>query len=278
MVTDREKLLEALVPLAMQARKIILEVYTTNFHVEDKGGNDPVTIADQRANEFLCEGIAKLTPGIPIVAEESAKERYQTYTTAPEAFFVDPLDGTREFVAKNGEFVVMIGFAEQGRATAGLMLAPTTGLLWIGSIGHGAEERNLDGHRRTLRLSEVTSIADARAVISRHRRPDRLLTFLETFPPRQVIPLGSGGLKGAAVARGDADLFLQIGGAGSLWDTCAPEAILRAAGGLMTHPNGEQIDYQGALVIEDGLVAAAPPLHRTVIEAIRSMDHGVALP
>ncbi|RYE94015.1 MAG: 3'(2'),5'-bisphosphate nucleotidase CysQ, partial [Myxococcales bacterium] len=117
---DRSALVEALVPLARRAAELILEVYATPFEVIDKGGDDPVTLADRRANALLCEGIEALFPGVPLVAEESDPATFTRYTSAPEAFFIDPLDGTREFVARNGEFVVMVGFAEHGRATAGL--------------------------------------------------------------------------------------------------------------------------------------------------------------
>jgi len=266
MVNDKIQLFSALAPLAQRARQIILDVYATEFRVDDKGGNDPVTIADKRVNALLCEEIPKIAPGVPTVAEESAEEEYSGYTRASAAFFVDPLDGTREFVARNGEFVVMIGLAEEGRAIAGLILAPTTGLLWTGVVGHGAEEHAPDGSRRPLRLGPgPSSLAEARLVASRSRRSPELEAFLGRNPPRELQILGSAGLKGAAVARGQADLYLQFGGAGSLWDACAPDAIVRAAGGLYTHLRGAPVDYRGPLDIEDGVVVAAPDLHASTL-------------
>jgi 3'(2'), 5'-bisphosphate nucleotidase len=271
MVNEKQRLLDALIPLAQRARRIILEVYATEFRVDDKGGNDPVTVADKRVNALLCEEIPKLAPGVPIVAEESAEGDYAGYTGAPESFFVDPLDGTREFVARNGEFVIMIGLAEQGRASAGLLLAPTSGLLWTGVVGVGAEEHAEDGSRRPLRMSDtITTLAGARLVASRSRRSPALQAFLDENPPRELLILGSAGLKGAAVARGQADLYLQFGGAGSLWDTCAPEAIVRAAGGLYSHLQGEPVDYRGPLDIEDGVVVAAPRLHGATLALLRN--------
>ncbi|MCS6900582.1 MAG: 3'(2'),5'-bisphosphate nucleotidase CysQ [Myxococcales bacterium] len=270
MVNEKIQLLSALIPLAQRARQIILEVYATEFCVDDKGGNDPVTIADRRVNALLCEELAKITPGVPIVAEESAEEEYADYISASAAFFVDPLDGTREFVARNGEFAVMIGLAEEGRAVAGLILAPTSGLLWTGVVGQGAEEHAPDGSRRPLRLhGGPSSLAEARLVVSRSRRSPELQAFLARNPPGELQILGSAGLKGAAVARGQSDLYLQFGGAGSLWDACAPDAIVRAAGGLYTHLDGASINYRGALEIEDGVLVAAPGLHASTLGLLR---------
>ncbi|MCU0657864.1 MAG: 3'(2'),5'-bisphosphate nucleotidase CysQ [Polyangiaceae bacterium] len=268
MVNETNALLSALIPLARRAGQLILEVYATDFQVHDKGGNDPVTVADRRVNALLCEELARLAPGVPIVAEESAETDYDGYPSAPEAFFVDPLDGTREFVARNGEFVVMIGFARHGKATAGVILAPTTGLLWAGGEGAPAFELAADDARRPLQVSAVSSMTQARVVVSRSRRAPELQSFLDRHPPAELRPLGSAGLKGVAVARDQADLYLQLGGAGCLWDTCAPDAIVHAAGGRYSHPHGGSIDYRGALEIEDGVVGASAGLHGRVIEAL----------
>jgi 3'(2'), 5'-bisphosphate nucleotidase len=116
----------------------------------------------------------------------------------------------------------------------------------------------------------ITTLADARLVASRSRRSPALQAFLDENPPRELLILGSAGLKGAAVARGQADLYLQFGGAGSLWDTCAPEAIVRAAGGLYSHLQGEPVDYRGPLDIEDGVVVAAPRLHGATLALLRN--------
>lgn len=268
MVTDHKSAVEALIPLVRQAAQLILEVYATDFQVTDKGGNDPVTVADKRANELLCEGISRLFPGVPIVAEESPEDSYQAYHQAPEAFFVDPLDGTREFVARNGQFVVMVGLAQQGRPTAGLVLAPTQGLLWTGALGHGAHEHRPDGSITPLHVpDQAASLTEARVVVSRSRQAPSLRALLERLPPRELLVLGSAGIKAAAVARGQADAYIQFEGAGCLWDACAPEAIITAAGGLYSDDRGALIDYRGALEIESGVIVAAPRLHASLVQA-----------
>jgi 3'(2'), 5'-bisphosphate nucleotidase len=267
MSTELASLLDALVPLARQAGELILEVYGTDFAVIDKGHDDPVTLADRRANALICESLARLCPGVPLVAEESDPSTYAGYPDAPEAFFVDPLDGTREFVARNGEFVVMIGLARAGRAVAGVVLAPVTGRLWVGAEGVGAHELSRSGERRPLHVNNVGAISGARLVVSRSRRSEQLDRLIAANPPREVIPRGSAGLKAIAVASGEADAYLQLSGAGCLWDTCAPEAIARAAGATFSHADGTPISYRSHELPVSSVLAAPPALHDLLLQA-----------
>jgi 3'(2'), 5'-bisphosphate nucleotidase len=271
MSTELSSLLDALIPLARQAGELILDVYATNFAVIDKGHDDPVTLADRRANTLICESLARLCPGVPVVAEESEKSAYAGYEEAPEAFFVDPLDGTREFVARNGEFVVMIGLARAGRAVAGVVLAPVTGLLWAGAEGVGAYELSRNGERRPLRVNGVSQISEARLMVSRSRRSELLERLVATSAPREVVLRGSAGLKAIAVASGEADAYVQLSGAGCLWDTCAPEAIARAAGATFTQADGTPISYRSRELPVTSVLTAAPALHEALLAAVRRL-------
>lgn len=269
MLSDLSGLLDALTPLVRRAASLVLEVYATDFQVTDKGGNDPVTVADRNANALLTEGLAQLFPGVPVVAEESDASSYVDYTKAAEAFYVDPLDGTREFVSRNGEFVVMVGLARQGRAVAGLVMSPTTGQIWGGAEGHGAYEESSDGARRPLRLDgTVASLEEARLVVSRSRRSPALDALIQQTPPRELIAMGSAGLKATSVARGFADAYVQLDGAGCLWDACAPAAIVTAAGGRYTDAHGEAIDHRGPIALSRGIVAASPRLHEHLLRRL----------
>lgn len=268
MSNELSSLLASLVPLARQAGELILEVYGTDFAVLDKGHDDPVTQADKRANALICEALATLCPGVPVVAEESEKAAYAGHEKAPEVFFVDPLDGTREFVARNGEFVVMIGLARAGKAVAGVVLAPVTGLLWAGAEGVGAYELSRSGERRPLRVNEVSSIGQARLMVSRSRRSAQLDRLVAQSPPREVVLRGSAGLKAIAVASGEADAYVQLSGAGCLWDTCAPEAIARAAGARFTQADGAPISYRSEELPVQSVLAASPALHEALLGAI----------
>ncbi len=265
----RGPLLETLCDLVEQAGRLVLEVYGTDFAVADKGPGDHVTEADRRANAFLCAALAERFAGVPVVAEESDPASYAGFSRAEAAFFVDPLDGTREFVARNGEFVVMVGLAEGGRAAAGAICAPTRGLTWAGAPGFGAYERGGPGGPRPIAVGPCASPAEARLVVSRSRRGERLEAALAAIGPREVRPLGSAGLKAAAVAGGEADACVQLGRAGSLWDLCAPEALVRGAGGLYTDAAGAPLAYdREALEHNGGIILAGGRLHAALVSAL----------
>ncbi len=270
-----ESLLETLDRVAREAAVVIREVYRTNFDVEFKGPEDPVTLADRRANELICTRLAALFPGVPIVAEESEPESFAGYRNSEEIFFVDPLDGTREFVAKNGEFVVMIGFVSGPRALAGVIHAPESGISWLGQVGAGAYRVEASGTREPIAVSETPTLSEARVVGSRSHRNPALERALASLSARELIALGSAGLKAAAVARGAADAYVAPHYAGMRWDACASDAIVTAAGGKLTNVDGEYFDYRTEDLGNDrGIIASNGRFHDLVLErlaAVRSV-------
>lgn len=265
--------LDEVLSIAGEAAAIVMQVYAAPFDVDYKGENDPVTLADRLANERICARLARAFPGVPVVAEESDPSTFAAAAGADAAWFVDPVDGTREFVAKNGEFCVMIGLARNGAATMGVVVCPAIGRTFAGVVGDAAWEIAADGARRRLRVSAVDSMQDARIVVSRSHRPASLDAALATFAPREVKTVGSAGIKAALVAAGEADVYLQPGKAGKRWDACAPEAIVRAAGGVFTDTRGEAFDY-ASRAIENafGLVATNASLAVVARAPFRSAD------
>jgi len=260
--------LEPLIRIAGEAASLVLEVYETPFSVDFKGPKDPVTAADRGANELICRKLAEAYPGIPVVAEESDPESFAGYQTATRIFFVDPLDGTAEFVGRNGEFVVMIGLVESDRAVAGVIVAPAQDRAWAAHVGSGAWELSGAG-RRPILVSDVDSLDQARIVSSRSHRSEALDRALSLLRGRNLVPLGSAGLKGAAIARGDAEIYVGTGHAGKRWDACAVDAIVTAAGGRFTDMHGDPIDYRSESLVNDrGLVAANDALHARVVETL----------
>jgi 3'(2'), 5'-bisphosphate nucleotidase len=258
-VTTRE--IDEVLAIANDAAALIMGVYATAFDVDYKGPNDPVTTADRQANDLICERLTRAFPGVPIVAEESDPSTFAAGFAAPEAWFVDPLDGTREFVEKNGEFCVMIGLARAGRASLGVLVCPAIARTFLGEVGGAAHEVARDGSRRALHVSETASMKDARIVVSRSRRSPALDAALVTLAPREVSPIGSSGIKAAYVATGEADVYLQPGVAGKRWDACGPEAIVRAAGGVFTDVRGVPFEYSsGELENAFGLLATGSRL------------------
>ena len=267
---DRRGAAEAALSAAREAAQLIMRVYAQPFTVEYKIGDDPVTRADREANALICERLARAFPGVPIVAEESDPGTYAGFTRASETWFVDPLDGTREFVAKNGEFVVMIGLAEKGRATLGVIVIPVSGRAFVGIAGDGAWEVASDGSRTPIRVSTRDSVEGASFVVSRSRQPDRVKALAASMGAREAVPRGSSGLKGVLVATGVHDVYLQPGNAGMRWDACATEALVCAAGGACTQTDGSPFDYAvDALLNTGGLVATNGALHDRVVSALR---------
>ncbi|HEU4577028.1 MAG TPA: 3'(2'),5'-bisphosphate nucleotidase CysQ [Polyangiaceae bacterium] len=263
--------LDAVCAIAQDAGQIIRQIYANEFRVEYKSPGDPVTEADRSANQLICERLLARFPDAAIVAEESPEDAYVGYRSAERVFFVDPLDGTREFVARNGQFVVMIGLLVEHLVTLGAVYAPATGTLWFGERGLGAYRRDSDGSERAIHVGEVAQPSAARITISRSRRSEPLNEALRRIAPRQVTPMGSAGLKGSQVAEAAADAYLAIGAAGKHWDACAMEALVIAAGGCVSDARGEPLDYRAeSMEIEHGLLAANPGLHRALLDRLAS--------
>jgi 3'(2'), 5'-bisphosphate nucleotidase len=260
--------------VAREAAALIMDVYARPFDVDFKIGDDPVTRADREANTHICERLLREFPGLPVVAEESDPATYAGYAAANAAWFVDPLDGTREFVARNGQFAVMIGLAEQGRATLGAIVAPAWGRALVGVVGEGAWEVSADGVATPVHVSSRPSLAGASVVVSRSRTPDGMAAFLASIGAAPPIPHGSSGLKGVLVATGAHDVYLHPGNAGMRWDACATEALVKAAGGECTDADGKPFDYRSAsLENSRGMVATNGRVHAALLEALR---HAVA--
>jgi 3'(2'), 5'-bisphosphate nucleotidase len=261
--------------IARAAADIVMEVYAAPFTVTMKGPGDPVTVADQRANDLLCREIAASFPGDAIVAEEDAPrsaEEMRGLVARERVFFVDPLDGTREFAARRPEFSVMIGMAVRGRATLGVLVLPVTGEVLAGDArapGTAWIEAK-DGARAPLRVSEERDASRSRLMVSRSRRPSLIEPLAKRLGIATVIPCGSVGVKVARVAMQAADLYVHSGGGIKSWDLCGPEAVLIAAGGRVTTLAGEPVDYGGELTHFLGFVGSNGALHETVLAAIKA--------
>jgi 3'(2'), 5'-bisphosphate nucleotidase len=262
-------LLGTLDAIAREAAELILRVYATNFTVDFKAPRDPVTEADRQANELICERLSKRFPNVPIVAEESEPETFVGYREAERIFFVDPLDGTREFVARNGEFVVMIGYVDGERATASVIHAPVSGISWLGELGNGAYQVEADGSQKPISVSAVSTLGEARIVGSRSHRNPALEQALASLGARELVALGSAGLKASVVAHGEADAYVAPHYAGKRWDACAADALISAAGGKLTDSRGDLFDYRSERLDNDrGVVATNGQFHDLIIEKL----------
>ncbi len=265
-------LVSELLSVAREAATVINDVYAQAFSVEYKRPGDPVTLADTRANELICARLAARYPHTPVVAEESNPSRFAGYRSSRRVFFVDPLDGTREFVGRKGQFVVMIGLLDGDRPYAGLILAPTSGTAWAGVVGAGAWRIDRGGASGPIRVSSETELSQAHVVLSRSHRGALARRGADALGVAGAELVGSAGLKSAMVADGSADGYVAPQGKGMRWDACAAEALITSAGGRFTNWRGALIDYRGeSLVNEHGVLASNAALHDRLLERLAEL-------
>jgi 3'(2'), 5'-bisphosphate nucleotidase len=273
MKPDRE--LEELLRIARLAAACVAEVYATPFTVELKGPGDPVTLADRRANDLICAALAQSFPGDAVIAEESVPEsaaEVARLVAHERVFFVDPLDGTREFADRNGEFAVMIGLAVRGRAEAGVLVLPEGGLALVGRVSGSAFAEEATGARRPLAVSAVRDPREARLLVSRSHRPAIVAPLSEGLGITRVVPCGSVGVKISRIVTGGGDLYVHGGAGCKRWDSCAPEAVLVAAGGRVSDLAGAPLAYASPeLALGGGLVASNGALHDAVVAVTRGL-------
>jgi 3'(2'), 5'-bisphosphate nucleotidase len=236
---QREAWLEGLERIANEAGALILQVYGTDFAVRGKEDQSPVTEADERAERLIVPALQALAPGVPVVAEEAVAAGH--VPDVGELFWlVDPLDGTKEFISRNGEFTVNIALVHAGRPVLGVVFAPALGRMFLGDVGRGAWIQDATS-RREIRCRPVPE-AGLTVVASRsHGDAAALDAFLAG---RKVAALANAGssLKLCLVAAGEADLYPRLGRTME-WDIAAGHAVLSAAGGGVRDLKGQPLRY-----------------------------------
>jgi 3'(2'), 5'-bisphosphate nucleotidase len=218
----------------------VLDVYAGGFEVESKGDGSPVTEADRRSEQILLSGLERLSPGVPVIAEESAGDLVGR--SAPPLFWlVDPLDGTKEFISRNGEFTVNVALIEEGVPVLGLVLAPALGRLYTAAPGlRPAVEDDLSGRREIA--ARFVPDEGATVVSSRsHGDAEALARFTAGRKIAASVTAGSS-LKFCVVAAGEADIYPRFGRTME-WDTAAGHAVLLAAGGRVEDLEGRPLRY-----------------------------------
>ena len=233
-------LIEPVVGLAIEAGAAILEVYATDFDVQSKDDTSPLTQADLASHKCIAAGLAKLSPEIPVISEESGLPAFAERSQWSRYWLIDPLDGTKEFVNRNGEFTVNIAFIEDGRPVLGVVHVPVQDKTYIGCEGFGAERRDGRASARKIRVRE-TSSSPVRIVGSRSHRGSSLDAFLEKVGETDMVPMGSS-LKFCTVAEGNADVYPRLGPT-SEWDTAAAQAVVEQAGGAVLELDGKPLTY-----------------------------------
>ena len=230
----RTLLLAQMVEIARNAGALIMRHYAGDSERRHKADQSPVTAADEEAEILILDGLHAAAPGTPVIAEESAAAGKLPDIAGGFFFLVDPLDGTKEFLNKNGEFTVNIALIERGMPTAGVVFAPAVGRLFWGSSAGAFEET----HGRTRQIQTRAAPKEGMIAIASRSHRDRLTDeYLAHYPIANLIAAGSS-LKFCVIAAGEADLYPRHGPTME-WDTGAGDAVLRAAGGRVTRLDGK---------------------------------------
>jgi 3'(2'), 5'-bisphosphate nucleotidase len=237
---ELEGLLPAVVEIARLAGKQILTVYETDFDVRMKDDESPLTAADLAAHETILTKLAELTPDIPVLSEESREISYQVRAGWSRYWLVDPLDGTREFVNRSGEFTVNIALIEGHRPILGAVHVPVSGRDYYAAVGAGAWRQDAEAAPVEINVSQRCH-RPVRVVGSKSHRGASLDAFLARLEEYELVAIGSS-LKICLVAEGSADIYPRLGPT-SEWDTAAAQTVVECAGGKLTDIGGEPLLY-----------------------------------
>ncbi len=268
-MADLTHLLVPVIDISRQAAMAIMDVYEgEDFGVEHKSDNSPLTKADLASHRKIVDGLKKLTPDWPILSEESAEIGWETRKNWQRYWLVDPLDGTKEFIKRNGEFTVNIALIENHRSILSVVLAPVLATVWFAAEAFGsrrAQMKDLSAHINTLDQLGSKPIHTRKPtpenpviVASRSHVNEALQAYLDKLPEHQRLACGSS-LKFCRVAEGSADLYPRLGPT-SEWDTAAAQCVVEQAGGQVLVAGGEPLAYnqKESILNPEFLVVADP--------------------
>ncbi len=237
---DVRNLAPRVTEIAHSAGRAILRVYGDDFDVSRKSDDSPVTAADLASHNLIVESLDRLTPGIPVLSEEDSNIPFAERSGWSHYWLVDPLDGTKEFVSRNGEFTVNIALVSDHSPVLGVVQVPVSGVCYVGIVGHSASRQKRGGPQRPIRVR--VPHADPIVVVgSRSHANPRLGEHLKALGDYQLVTMGSS-LKSCLVAEGKADFYPRLGPTFE-WDTAAAHAVVAAAGGRMTRLDGSPLEY-----------------------------------
>jgi 3'(2'), 5'-bisphosphate nucleotidase len=273
--SELDRRLQIVRDIAWAAGDTVLQFYGEQVEVEWKSPGNPVTAADHAANALILEHLHRHFPGEAVLAEETDDDMSRLGRDV--VWVVDPLDGTKEFIKRNGEFSVMIGLVENNKPVLGVVLQPAPpngvkpGGLYSGAVGLGAW-LSLGGSERPIRVSAIEQPAQMRMIASRSHFDARVDQIRKRLGIHEILRSGSVGLKCGVIATGACELYIHPSSKVSLWDSCAPAAILTAAGGVMTDLKGEALNYTAIDVgHRQGLLASHGRLHAQIVAVIKEV-------
>ena len=248
------ELLEALKEAAIEAGEAVLEVYNSDFDVSYKEDDSPLTEADRRSHVIIEKKISELTPNIPLLSEEGSSVAWPIRKEWDLFYLVDPLDGTKEFVKRNGDFTVNIALIRGDRPVLGVVHVPVKGVTYWASEGRGAYRCEAGGAPEKIAAKNSINDDGIVAVASRSHGAEATEAFLDNFKVKERVSRGSS-LKFCLVAEGTAHLYPRFGPTWE-WDTAAGHCVVNEAGGTVTDLEGEILLYNKESLLNKGFIAA----------------------
>jgi len=246
----------------IKAGEAILEVYGKDFLVMMKGNDDPLTEADLKSNWILKEALSKTN--YLILSEEDTDD--QERLNHSKIWIIDPLDGTKEFVERNGEFSILVALVEKGIPTLGIVYQPTIGLLYVAQKGQGVYERTKEGWVK-LSASRIDKLFKSTAVVSRSHLSEHDRSFLDYLNVNQFFQKGSAGLKAGEICAGKAEFYFNSSAGLKQWDTCAVCCMINEVGGKITDMFGNDLRYNVSEVVHTkGVLISNGEIHDKLIE------------
>lgn len=259
--------------LAVEAGRLALRYREGDLKVELKAGDEPVTVADRESSRLIVAGLQAAFPGDVVISEETEDDLRRLQ--AERVWYIDPIDGTKDFIRGEDGFCVMIGLTANHRPVAGVIYQPVGDRIYWGAGGRGAWAELPGQEPRRLTVSPIDQVEEIRFVASRSHRGGEIDEVKGALGIRNERNLGSVGLKLAVIALGECDLYVNPYPKCKTWDTCAPEALLDQAGGRMTDVHGRPLRYDSQTCDRpQGMVASNGHVHDAVIARLAPVFAG----
>ncbi len=253
--------------VAREAANLVASFKGRPLDVRHKPGGEPVSKADLESSALVVSRLREAFPDDAILSEELPDDGSRL--RCQRVWMIDPIDGTRDFLRGEAGYVVMVGFCYQGRPVVGAVAQPETGRIWVGVTGEGAWKEAPGVAQESIHVSSVAQPQAIRLVSSKSHRSDYYQRLRASLGITDELAVGSVGLKLALVAEGSRDLYVYPGSQTKLWDSCAPEAILTAAGGMVTDSDGLPLTYVNPRLHNPrGIVASNGCVHARALDAI----------
>ena len=261
--------IKEIISLLKKAGNEVLKIYRKEYRIFQKEDKTLLTEADLISEKIILEGLRKYNYGI--LSEE--KRDYFPFLSKEKIWVIDPLDGTEDFLQKTGDFSIMVGLIDQEEPVLGVVYLPAREKIYWAEKKNGAYLKENNNPLKKLRVSRVTNLKDSRFVVSRFHLDEATKKFMKENKIRKIETRGSIGLKLGLIAEGKADAYLTFSNKTYQWDTCAPEIILKEAGGKITDLKGKSLLYQTKeLKNLNGIVASNGILHNKLINLYREFN------